>query len=185
MIPLLRFGMLLLAIILIPWIAASPPPWHLLSNSGWVQAIGSIIAIIAGFAYVGLQNHWQGAARARLEREYRRYIVGVAGVACDSTADAFLKFSAAQAGGYQLTAMPGRDHLDIVAEELLGVTALSSGKAEFTWKCRQIGHFSKQFSSVTASIAESGEAVTEADVQTLKICRNAILAAWEALKPLT
>lgn len=183
MLRLAQFGLLLFALLLIPWFASHQPPWKALSNPEWVQAWGSIGAILVGFAYVAFQNHWQLRQRRSDEREYRLYVVTLIDSALSAQDEIVSVFQEAALKNLGVDLDAERDNQDIVADELLTVTPDIVGRADFALLTRQAGHFTKAFSGRALRVRRGGP-VDQSTITALLHMRSMIEHAAIQLRPM-
>lgn len=136
-----RASLLFLGVVFFLLLLGQIPRW----DSGWVQAVGSIAAIISGFAYIALQNRWQRNDRIARERAMRRHVQEV-GVSCVEEMERRVRdFNQAAYDGRKLASHTFRDALDILGDELVAVSPTDCNSADISTKAREIGLHAKAF----------------------------------------
>lgn len=151
-------------------------------DSGWVQAIGSVAAIIVGFVYVALQNHWQAEAKRKEQKDFRRYTRDLVDQQMSYLGQTLATFQSANASGDCVLSNFRRDGSDIVADELLTVRPSDCGHASFTLLVRKVALHSKAFADIAAATASTVEPVSSDVVKQLTALRDNLKPTVEAIR---
>lgn len=117
-------------------------------DSGWVQAWGSIGAILVGFVYVALQNHHATKLEQQRQREYAQFIAYLASDLERHFDAAWTTFDTACRTGGAVKPINGGLLAQTVCNELLTVSPTDCGSAHFTQLARKIALFGQAFVAV-------------------------------------
>lgn len=163
-----RASLLFLALTAFLLVLAQIPKW----DSGWVQAIGSIAAILSGFAYVALQQHFARRELRRRENEMRKYVEKLTADAVETFQDRLTLFEDILEKGAGVRWTSARDPLDMAADEMLSITPNDLGSARLAIEVRKVGQWMKIVAHNT------GQATAEA--ATTEVIDDAIEETQEA-----
>lgn len=178
---LVRFAIIVLAILLTPWLASFTPDisrW----DSGWVQAWGSIGAILVGFGYVGLQRHWAQQDIVETRRQVRSHALSLVSSALAAVDKRLSMFETVQEKGGAVGKMGASDGISLVGQELLLVSPVDCGSAAFSMLCRQAGLYAHHFADQCHQIVEVGERLKAEEVSRLRESRDVLAEAEAGLR---
>lgn len=119
----------------------------------WVQAVGSILAVAAGFIYVGLQRYHAVRDQRRQEHSVRSHYSDVIRAVSRSIDQRCVTFRNCYEGRRKVGSIAGRDSLDVLGDELLTVSPIECGSSDFSAMSRQAGLYAKTFAHICLSIA--------------------------------
>lgn len=153
-------------------------------DSGWVQAIGSIVAIFVGFAYVALQNRHSTKLEEKRHRAFCFYIADLAGDLEAHFVDAVKTFADASETGSNVRSANGGLMAQTVCNELLTVSPNDCGSSSFTKLTRKIALFGHAFDAIGREAAASGEIISPQTVTQLRAHLHIIQEVMPALRAL-
>lgn len=149
MLPLLRFALLLMAILAIPWLASNPPKWPSGIDNDALQGWGAVAAVLGGFAYVGFQRWLDRRADNDRRQRMQRHLLRISR---DGASDAYQraqKFEdAAKIEGGRIKTLYGRDLLHEVADEMMAVRLDDIGSPEVLTEVRRVAFALRAFAHV-------------------------------------
>lgn len=153
-------------------------------DSGWVQAWGSIAAIVVGFAYVAMQNgHATKLERSR-QNEFRVYIAMLAADLERSFKVAVSTFDVASQTGTTIRETVGTKVSEIVAGELLAVSPNDCGSSVFTQASRKIGLYALAFTKAASHGCADGQVISGDTVAEMRRHLEVINGVMQPLRAL-
>ena len=153
-------------------------------DSGWVQAIGSIAAIVVGFAYVAVQHVLDIRREQARQREMTEYMAHLAADLLFNLREILGVFEMNHGIGQAVRPIAGDRITEQVIGEFLTLSPQDSGSAYFTRVCRRIGLFGLTFAHA-ANSACNGSAIEEATLIEMRKALAVVEPATAELQRLT
>lgn len=170
---LIRFALILGAVVMFPWLASNPPDWTIFRDPDWVQAWATILAIAAGFGYVAYNNASAERHRLRNQREHRRYLSSTLREALEDVDRTYETVSMALTKDLKIKARLARDSMDVIGDELFGVTVDTIGSWEGLLAVRTFAFHAKAFAHISVIVSQGP--ITKANLDDLAEFREGMI----------
>lgn len=178
----------LIALMCAAWLTslwAVVPPFSVSSTAApaWIQAFGSVGAILVGFAYVGFQQRLKDKERAASRDETLDFVLELLSANVRDMDDALSYFETAHQQGRSVAPTLSRRSQEVIADELLTMGPAQLGTLA-SLEVRRAAYWSRAFADAVNSSFATERSPSAETVDTMKRLQAGVKSAAARLREL-